>query len=84
MHQIVDNDESPEGESFAKNSQLGSWWTTTRETSKLDQERKKDEFMVTRIGGMHTIEYMHHEFVMTQRNQYYASSSYLKVMFTSK
>jgi len=34
------------------------------------KERKKDEVMVTRIGGMHAIEYMHHEFVVTQRNQY--------------
>jgi hypothetical protein len=50
----------------------------------IRKERKKDEVMATRIGGMHAIEYMHHEFIMTQRNQYYASSSYLKVMFTSK
>jgi hypothetical protein len=38
----VDNDESLKGEIFAKNSQLGNWWITMRETFELHQERKKE------------------------------------------
>jgi len=47
----------------------------------IRKERKTKSWLQ---GLVHAIEYMHHESVMTQRNQYYASSSYLKVMFTSK
>jgi hypothetical protein len=75
----VDNDKSPKGENFAKNSQLGSWWTVMRETFELHQERKKDEVMVTRIGGMHGIKYMHHICHDSKNSILCKSYAYIKV-----